>query len=198
VILNFIGTIFFSKFKGYFNLVNYLSMKRREMFSTLGVGLMTTLSLPAWANGWTAQKLPKHALSLNLIQSSVLEDLSETILPETDSPGAKTLEIPKFIETMVADMYTPADQKRFKDSLLKVEDISKLLYGKPYLECSKEQKLNLLQGLNISSDKDQKWFFDTTKGLTIRAYTSSEYYLTEVAKFEFAPGRYYGCVPLNS
>ena len=173
-------------------------MKRRELFSTLGVGLLTSLSLPVWANSWSPKKLPNHFLNLSLVQSTVLEDLSETILPETDSPGAKSLEIPKFIENMIADMYKPADQKRFTDALLKVENISKLLYGKPYLECSKEQKLNLLQGLNLSSDKDQKWFFDITKGLTVRAYTSSEYYLTEIAKFEFAPGRYFGCVPLNA
>ena len=79
----------------------------------------------------------------------------------------------------------------------KVEVVSKLLYGNTYGECSNLQKTHLLQGLNLSSDKDQKWFFNTTKRLSVQAYTSSEYFLTNIAKFEFAPGRYLGCVPVT-
>lgn len=171
-------------------------MKRREVFSNLGLGALGVIALPAWANGWSGANIKKDNLGLSLDQNSLLEDLAETIIPETNTPGAKTLEIAKFIKTMVADIYSPEDRERFKVAVSKVEDISKLLYGKTYNECSIPQKIHLLQGLDMSSDKDQKWFFNTTKRLSVQAYTSSEYFLTNIAKFEFAPGRYLGCVPV--
>ena len=172
-------------------------MKRREVFSNLGFSVLGLSTLPSWANAWTGSKLQNDSLGLSADQASLLEDLAETIIPETDTPGAKTLEIAKFIKLMVGDVYSPEDRERFKNAMVKVDEVSKLLYGKTYSECSKLQKQHLLQGLEMSSDKDQKWFFNTTKGLSVRAYTSSEYYLTNIAHFEFAPGRYYGCVPLN-
>lgn len=172
-------------------------MKRREVFSNLGLGVLGLSTLPSWANGWTGSKLKKDALGLSADQANLLEDLAETIIPETKTPGAKTLEIAKFIKTMVADIYSPEDRERYKNAMVKVDEVSKLLYGKSYNESSKEQKTHLLQGLDMSSDKDQKWFFNTTKRLAVQAYTSSEYYLTNIAHFEFAPGRYLGCVPLT-
>ena len=172
-------------------------MKRRDVFSNLGLGVLGVMAVPAWAHGWSAASLPQDTLGLSAVQGDLLEDLAETIVPETNTPGAKSLEIAKFIKTMVADTYSPDDKDRFKQALVKVDEVSKLLYGISYSDCSTPQKLHLLQGLNISSDKDQKWFFGTTKRLAVQAYTSSEYYLMNVAKFEFAPGRYLGCVPVN-
>lgn len=172
-------------------------MKRREVFSNLGLGALGVIALPAWANGWSGASIKKDGLGLSVEQNNLLEDLTETIIPETSTPGAKTLEIAKFIKTMVADIFSPEDRERFKTAMAKVEDVSKLLYGNTYGECSNLQKTHLLQGLNLSSDKDQKWFFNTTKRLSVQAYTSSEYFLTNIAKFEFAPGRYLGCVPVT-
>jgi hypothetical protein len=99
---------------------------------------------------------------------------------------------------MLSDMHKFEDQEKFKNSLKKVDEISTLLYGKAFIHCSKEQKVHLLNGLEMSSDVNQNWFFSTTKRYAIQAYTTSEYYLINIAKFEFAPGRYLGCVPLNS
>jgi hypothetical protein len=172
-------------------------MKRREVFSNLVLGALGVMALPAWANGWSGANIKKDALGLSAAETNLLEDLTDTIIPETQTPGAKTLEIAKFVKLMVADVFSPEDRKRFTDSLSKVEEVSKLLYGINYGECSTAQKLHLLQGLNLSSDKDQKWFFNTTKRLSVQAYTSSEYFLTNIAKFEFAPGRYLGCVPVT-
>ncbi|HLO44843.1 MAG TPA: gluconate 2-dehydrogenase subunit 3 family protein [Leadbetterella sp.] len=172
-------------------------MKRREVFSNLGLGALGVIALPAWANGWSGASIKKDTLQLSLADARLLDDLTETIMPETQTPGAKSLEIAKFVKLMVADVFSPEDRERFTKSLAKVEDVTKMLYGITFAECSTAQRLHLLQGLNLSSDKDQKWFFSTTKRLTVQAYTSSEYFLTNIAKFEFAPGRYLGCVPVT-
>lgn len=72
-------------------------MKRREVFSNLGLSVLGLSTLPSWANAWTGSKLQNDSLGLSADQASLLEDLAETIIPETDTPGAKTLEIAKFI-----------------------------------------------------------------------------------------------------
>ncbi len=172
-------------------------MKRRAVFSTLGLSALGVGALPSWANAWTPSKINKDSLLLKAAEEDLLADLTEVIIPETSTPGAKTLEISKFIKTMISDVHSKDDQTKFKSGLGKVEEITRVLYGKSYSECSKEQKMHLLQGLNLSSEKDQKWFFDTVKRLSVQAYTTSEYYMINIAKFEFAPARYYGCVPLT-
>ncbi len=170
-------------------------MNRRNVLQSISLGLGGAVALPGWANAWTPSGL-KEGILLMKSEEELLTDLSETIIPETDTPGARKLEISKFIRLMVSDLYEKKDQDRFRKALDKVEEISKLIYGKSYGECTKDQKLHLLQGLEMSSDADQKWFFNTVKRLTVQGYTTSEFYLTEIAKFEFAPGRFLGCVPL--
>lgn len=160
------------------------------------MGFGGIVALPAWANAWTPGKLDQ-GLTLTAAEGDLLIDLSETIIPETSTPGAKTLEISKFIKVMISDCYDAKDQERFRKALARVDEVSGLIYGKSYQESTKEQKLHLLQGLEMSSDADQKWFFGVVKRLTTQGYTSSEYFLTNIANFEFAPARFHGCVPVN-
>ena len=94
-------------------------------------------------------------------------------------------------------MHKPADQEKFKKGLAKINELSISLFGKSFGDSSTQQKLHLLQGFGMSSDENLKFFMDATKRYAVRAYTTSEYYQVNVAKFEFAPARYHGCVPLN-
>ncbi len=92
-------------------------MKRREVFSSLTLGIVGAVSLPSWANNWTAQNLKPDSLELNTSEEDLLDDICETIIPETDTPGSRTLQIPKFVKLMVTDMHKPADQEKFKKGL---------------------------------------------------------------------------------
>lgn len=172
-------------------------MKRREVFSSLTLGFVSAVSLPSWANNWSPKNLKSDNLKFNLSEESLFEAICEAIIPETDTPGAKTLEIPKFVKLMVTDMHKTADQEKFKKGLSKVNDISVSLFGKSFEDSDSSQKLHLLKGFGMSSDPNLKFFVEATKNYAVRAYTTSEYYLVNVAKFEFAPARYHGCVPLN-
>ena len=74
-------------------------MKRREVFSSLTLGIVGAVSLPSWANNWTAQNLKPDSLELNTSEEDLLDDICEAIIPETDTPGSRTLQIPKFVKT---------------------------------------------------------------------------------------------------
>lgn len=52
---------------------------------------------------------------------ALLDEIGETIIPATDTPGAKEVSIGGFISMMVLDCYTPKDQKAFTDGLVKLK-----------------------------------------------------------------------------
>ena len=60
-----------------------------------------------------------------------------------------------------------------------------------------EEKKKLMQDLSMRKEEEESnliRFFKMTKGLTIQAYTASEFFLTKVQVYELVPGRYHGCV----
>lgn len=172
-------------------------MKRRDLLSSLALSTLGIISLPSWANAWQGKNLKGNPLRLQSLELTNLDQLAETIIPETKTPGAKTLEIAKFINKMIADTYIKADQDKFKVGLQKIEELSNVVYGSTFEKTSNAQKIHMLEGMKLSTDTNQKWFYNTLKGLSVWAYTSSEYYMTTIDKFEFAPARYSGCVPLT-
>jgi hypothetical protein len=166
-------------------------MNRRTLFSRLSIAAFAIVGSP-----YLAFSRPSRHTKLNLNASSnnLLEALTDFIIPETDTPGSKTLEIPLFVSTMIADVYSKKDQEKFKNSLEKLDNIARLTYGNPFESLNLDQKKHLFESLKLSSDQDLNWFAKTLKNLSVQAYTSSEYFQTNIAKFEFAPARYYGCI----
>ena len=172
-------------------------MKRRDALSSFGLGLATMLSTPAWAHNWKKASLPSNIGFLNLEQQSQLTALTETIIPTTDTPGAEAIGIPQFIELMLKDCYKPAEQKAFKKGFDKTEDLAKATFGKAFAACNTAQKQHILKSMEINDDPELRQFYSVLRNLSIRAYTSSEHYMINVKKWEFAPARYLGCVDLK-
>src|SRR5882672_6983416 len=56
---------------------------------------------------------------------ALLDEIAETILPETKTPGAKAAQVGAFMALMVTDTYTPRDQSVFRDGMLAVDDASR-------------------------------------------------------------------------
>jgi len=160
----------------------------------LAMGAMA--GLPAWASGWSKNSLPNGVL-LSVDQSKTLTGMVESIIPKTDTPGAGELGVASFVQTMVKDCY----DKKAQDSLAKgvdsLEALSVKNFGKPFTDASKEQKVQLLQGMEKGEDSQQKAFFGMVKNLTIQGYMSSEYVMTNLTHYEMIPARYHGCVPVK-
>jgi hypothetical protein len=133
----------------------------------------------------------------------LLDEIAETIIPETDSPGAKAAGVGAFMTVMVKDCYTPEDQKIFVKGLESVDDASDKIFGKKFLEITSEQRKELL----ISLDKEQKdvqstkkpeepnHYFRMMKELTLLGYFTSEVGATKALRYVAVPGKYDGCVP---
>lgn len=172
-------------------------MKRRAALKNMALAAGAIMVLPACEAGRKKLEVLSAEAYLSPKQDEILAEIVETILPATDTPGAKELEIHDFVKIMVKDCYEEDVRKNFVNGLDTVEKMSRSTYGRSFIKCKPSEKKEILQGLKDSDDERNQRFFDMVKGLTVRGYTSSEYFLTKVKLYEMMPGRYLGCVPAN-
>ncbi len=135
-------------------------------------------------------------------QLRLLDEIGETIIPATDTPGAKAAEVGKFMEVMVRDCYTPEQQKVFKEGMVALEKKSKDSNGKSFIDSSAKQRQELLVQLekeakayNESKKKEEPvHYYTMMKQLTLWGFFTSETGMTKTLRHVPVPGRYDGAV----
>src|ERR1700749_3091456 len=76
--------------------------------------------------------------------TAYLNEVGETILPTTSTPGAKAANVGGFMAVMVRDCYEPADQTIFLEGLNKLDDASNKKFSKKFLDLAADQRTALL------------------------------------------------------
>ena len=158
----------------------------------LAVGSL--VALPAWASGWNPVSAQPVTPFLSAGQAALLADMAETLIPVSDTPGAKALAVPAFIQKMLEDCYEKPVQANVKNGLDAVESLASSSYGKPFASCDATQRQAILTKMQTAEDPAHKDFFTLIKNLTVQGYTTSEYVMTKHLHYVMAPGHYYGCV----
>jgi len=77
-----------------------------------------------------------------------LDEIAETILPETKTPGAKAAKTGAFMALMVTDSYWPAEQKVFREGMRKVDEAMKKAKNVSFMQATPAQRLALLTRLD--------------------------------------------------
>ncbi|HJP84496.1 MAG TPA: gluconate 2-dehydrogenase subunit 3 family protein [Gemmatimonadaceae bacterium] len=77
-----------------------------------------------------------------------LDEIADTILPATSTPGAKAARTGAFMALMVRDTYHEDDDKVFRAGMGKLNDAMKDKYGKTFMEATPQQRLEMLQTLD--------------------------------------------------
>ncbi|MDI9312413.1 MAG: gluconate 2-dehydrogenase subunit 3 family protein [Limnohabitans sp.] len=181
-------------------------MKRREVIKKSAIVLGASLSAP------TLLSLLKGCKSEPTIrwkptfftekQAKLVSELTETIIPKTDLPGAKEVNVPQFIESYVAGVYKQEDRERFKKGLdafaQKVKETSK----DEFILLPKEEQLKIAEQWNNQEVPPfkaggEKTFFIMMKELTIVGYCTSQVGATQLLKYDPIPGSYKGCIPFS-
>lgn len=88
-----------------------------------------------------------------------LDEVADTILPTTSTPGAKAAQTGAFMALMVTDSYAPSDQKIFRDGMRAIDEESDRMHGVGFMEATPQQRLALLERL----DRDQKGHSDARR-----------------------------------
>lgn len=145
----------------------------------------------------------KKILSLDELDTNLLDEISETILPESaSSPGAKAARVGSFMKIIVTDCYSEAEQKTFVDGINKLNAQSRETYTKNFIDLSVDKRFELLTVLdkevvafNLSrKDDDTDHYFSMIKQLTIWGYFTSEPGGTKALRYVPVPGIYEGCI----
>jgi hypothetical protein len=85
-----------------------------------------------------------------------LDEIAETILPATKTPGAKAAKTGAFMALMVTDCYSPAEQKVFRDGMRKVDEAMRNTNNASFMTATPAQRLAVLTTL----DHEQKRVMD--------------------------------------
>ena len=148
---------------------------------------------------------------------ALLDEIAETILPETSSPGAKAAKTGAFMALMVTDGYTDRAREVFREGLRKVDAASTAANGVTFLNASPAQRLALVEALDREqkeamdarrpapvnrapapespADDEPAHYFRMMKELALLGFFTSEVGCTKALRYIEAPGRYDPCAP---
>lgn len=134
---------------------------------------------------------------------ALLDEIAETILPETSTPGAKAAGVGPFIALMVEDAYGERDQRVFVQGLRAVDTASETMHGVGFMAASAAQRLALLERLDAEQlaymrsrrPDEPAHYFRMMKELALLGYFTSEIGYTQAMRYVEAPGRFDPCVP---
>jgi glucoside 3-dehydrogenase (cytochrome c) hitch-hiker subunit len=144
-----------------------------------------------------------------------LDEIAETILPETSTPGAKAARTGAFMALMVTDAYTAGHQQLFRDGMQRLEQACQREYATSFMQARSEQKLALLQRLDAERQTELDrldatrrsrapveppppadapvHYFRLMKELTLLGYFTSEIGYRQAMRYIETPGRYDPC-----
>ena len=149
----------------------------------------------------SAPSTPKEVLTSE--QAAYLNEVGDTILPATKTPGAKAANVGPFMAVMVRDCYKPEDQQTFLKGLTQLEAASQKMNGKGFLASTPAQRTALLTALDAEQKQYSKTktieapnhYFRMVKELTLLGFFTSEVGATKALRYLPVPGRYDGNVP---
>lgn len=132
-----------------------------------------------------------------------LDEIADTILPPTGTPGAKAAEVGAFMTVMVADTYTADEQAVFFEGLTTLNRECLADHGVSFMAATSLERTSLLERLDREQYDDRRnrgpeapvHYFQMLKELTLNGYFTSEIGYTEAMRYIESPGRFDPCVP---
>ena len=134
-----------------------------------------------------------------------LDELGETILPRTNTPGAKDAMVTRFIDTVRPLRFNTEDNEKFKSNMDAFIRQASAELGKDFVKVTSEKKLEWVTAVDKASyeairdkkdmPKEERPFYLSLKEQILGGYFSSEIVAKEYFNFDPIPGSYAGCIP---
>lgn len=191
-------------------------MDRREALKYTALALGYSLSagtITAVLQGCSGSDDPSwRPTALNAKQALLVSEIAETMIPRTDTPGAKDVFADRFVDEMLGKWANLETKIHFNKGLEAFDHRCKKDMGKPFVKCKPEKRLEFLNTVNAEVVKYMKElkqqppgtepgefedFFMTLKQLIFTGYFTNKEICTKYLAYDPIPGRYEGCVPVS-
>ena len=151
----------------------------------------------------SAADAPADGMDFTDSDLALLDEIAETMLPETNTPGAKAAGVGAFMALMVTDAYYPPDQAIFREGMAAVDARCRKAFGRNFLAASASDRLKLLEALDAEQFEQMRnqppdaprHFFRMMKELALLGYFTSEIGYTQAMRYVETPGRFDPCAP---
>ena len=168
-------------------------MDRREALRRIVIASAGAAVVPAWVDGlseaalaqagavaqsptgaaaeWTPRVFTPH-------QNATVIELSELIIPRTETAGARDARVNAFIDTVLDDA-APAERGAFLQGLDWMDRRSRETFGTDFVDAAPAEQTALLTVVSspdntLLADREGVAFFEALKRLTVTGYYTSE------------------------
>src|SRR5437899_4910927 len=128
------------------------TMQRRDVLKMLASGAVLPVfssPLATFFREAQAQTGPGYKLrTLNPHQNATVVVLTDLIIPETDTPGAKAARVNEFIDVILTEWATPDERQNFLAGLAGVDKQSQEVFGKDFVDATPVQQVTLLRAMD--------------------------------------------------
>ena len=169
-------------------------MNRRAAIRDLVIIAGGITFLPSCLNKEGKASVALKNIDITADQEKLMAEVAETIIPQTDTPGAKELGSHLFVLKMLDDCYEKEDQQKFIRGLNELDQCTKNRYQHSFIQCTVRQREDIL----MSVENEETFppnvfdFYKIMKDKTLQGYMTSRYVVMNIMKYEMIPS-----VPYN-
>lgn len=138
-----------------------------------------------------------HGLTMSAEQFARLEQITETMIPTTDTPGAIAAGVPAFIRHMMEEWASASSRTEIDTVLEGIEKLAWKKYGASFVELPPERRYEVVRGFDSDHMNRQDPAYGKFKYLVLVGYYQSEIGATQELRYELVPGAWRSCVPFS-
>jgi hypothetical protein len=172
-------------------------MDRRSALKYLGIASAAAVMLPSCIQDEKKLSIALNNLKISGHEEELVAAIASSLIPLTDTPGAKEVDAHLFTFVMIDDCHPKEEQEKFLSGMRAFDDDVKKLVGKSFMKSSAEERMAILEKLQdekAALTDDARIFYEMTKRYIIQGYLSSKHFLTNVKPYQHVPGPVFlGC-----
>ena len=164
-------------------------MERRAVLKDLILIAGGITLLPACLDQPGKASIALKNLDISADQEKLLADVADTIIPNTNTPGAKELGAHLFVLKMLDDCYEQTDQEQFIRGLNDLDKSTKQRFGRSFVKCTASERTQMLLSVEGKETFNAEVydFYKIMKEKTLQGYLTSRYVVRDIMKYELIP-----------
>lgn len=129
-------------------------------------------------------------------QFALLEQVADTLIPASDTPGALDAGVPAFLRDMLANWGSKESHAQILAVLDGIEKQAWSRFGASFLALPGERRLEVMRNLDADAVTREDPAYGKFKWLVLVGYYQSEAGATQELRYELVPGAWRACLPL--